>query len=63
MQATRSPETRDKVLADVKRGSPIVKGTPTFVLDGQVLTDLPNLEWFVDYIERHLNTSAAKSNK
>lgn len=63
MQAMRSPETRDRVLADVRQGSPIVKGTPTFVLDGQVLTNLPDLQWFVDYIERHLNTSAAKSDK
>jgi protein-disulfide isomerase len=63
MQAMRSPETRDRVLADVRQGNPIVKGTPTFVLDGQVLTNLPDLQWFVDYIERHLNTSAAKSDK
>jgi protein-disulfide isomerase len=54
MQSIRSPATRDRVLADVTRGNAIVKGTPTFVLDGQVLPNLPNLEWFVDYIERKL---------
>jgi protein-disulfide isomerase len=61
MQAMRAPETRERVLADVRQGNPIVKGTPTFVLDGQVLPDLYDLQWFVDYIER--NTSAAKSDK
>jgi protein-disulfide isomerase len=61
MQSMRSPETRDRVLADVKLGNPIVKGTPTFVLDGQVLETLPNLEWFVDYVER--KTSAIKAEK
>ena len=50
----RSPATRDRVLADVTKGNAIVKGTPTFVLDGQVLPNLPNLEWFVDYIDRKL---------
>jgi protein-disulfide isomerase len=64
MQALRSPETTERVLADVRRGNPIVtKGTPTFVLDGQVLPELPDLQWFVDYIERQLNTSAANSKK
>lgn len=63
MQDMRSPATQERVLADVRRGNPIVKGTPTFVLDGQVLSSLPNLEWFVDYIERQLNSSAAKSDK
>ena len=36
MQSMRSPATRDRVLADVTKGNAIVKGTPTFVLDGQV---------------------------
>jgi len=63
MQSMRSPETRDRVLADVRRGNPIVKGTPTFVLDGQVIPNLPNLEWFVDYVERQLGTTASKSEK
>ena len=63
MQSMRSPETRDRVLADVKRGNDIVKGTPTFVLDGQVLQNLPDLQWFVDYIERRLATTASKSDK
>ena len=54
MQDFRAPATRDRVLADVTKGNAIVRGTPTFVLDGQVLSDLPNLEWFVDYIERKL---------
>jgi len=63
MQSIRSPETRDRVLADVRQGNPIVHGTPTFVLDGKVLSDLPNLEWFVDYVERRLATTASKSDK
>jgi protein-disulfide isomerase len=63
MQSMRSPETRERVLADVRRGNPVVKGTPTFVLDGQVLPNLPNLEWFVDYVERQLATTASKSDK
>jgi protein-disulfide isomerase len=65
MQSMRSPETRDRVLADVKRGNSIVKGTPTFVLDGQVLPNdyLPDLQWFVDYVERKLATTASKSDK
>ena len=61
MQAIRSPVTRDRVLADVTLGNPIVKGTPTFVLDGQVLPNLPDLQWFVDYIERKLKTTAQSS--
>lgn len=59
MQSMRSPATRDRILADVKKGSSIVKGTPTFVLDGQILPDLPNLQWFVDYIDRKLATAPA----
>jgi protein-disulfide isomerase len=56
MQAMRSPSVRDRVLADVTKGNPIVKGTPTFVLDGEVLPNLPSLDWFVDYIDRRLAT-------
>ncbi|HET9217687.1 MAG TPA: thioredoxin domain-containing protein [Terriglobia bacterium] len=58
MQSMRSPATRDRVLADVTRGNAVVKGTPTFILDGQVVPNLPPIEWFVDYIERRLATSA-----
>jgi protein-disulfide isomerase len=58
MQSMRSPATRDRVLADVAKGSPIVKGTPTFILDGQVLPNLPELQWFVDYIDRQLAAPA-----
>jgi protein-disulfide isomerase len=54
MQSMRSPATRDRVLADVTKGNAIVKGTPTFVLDGQVLPNLPSLDWFVDYVDRRL---------
>jgi protein-disulfide isomerase len=59
MQSLRSPATTERVLADVRQGSPLVtKGTPTFILDGQALPELPDLQWFVDYIERRVNTSA-----
>jgi protein-disulfide isomerase len=58
MQSMRSPATRDRILADVTKGSPIVKGTPTFILDGQVLPNLPDLQWFVDYVDRQLATAA-----
>ena len=61
MQSMRSPATRDRVLADVTRGNAVVKGTPTFILDGQVLPNLPSMEWFVDYIERRLATPAQSS--
>jgi protein-disulfide isomerase len=61
MQDMRSPDTRDRVLADVTKGNPIVQGTPTFILDGQQIHDLPNLEWFIDYIERKLATTAQSS--
>ena len=61
MQSIRSPATRDRVLADVRAGNSIVKGTPTFVLDGQVLTNLPDLQWFTDYIERKLASTAQSS--
>jgi len=54
MQSMRSPATRDRVLADVTRGSPIVQGTPTFVLNGELIRDLPGLEGLVDRIERLL---------
>ncbi len=46
MQAMRSPDTQARVLADVTRGNKIVQGTPTFILNGQVMPDLPNLEEF-----------------
>jgi protein-disulfide isomerase len=62
MQDLRSPDARDRVLADVKKGNPIVlKGTPTFILDGQMIHDLPNLEWFIDYIDRKLAATAQSS--
>jgi protein-disulfide isomerase len=60
MQDLKDPATRDRVLADVTKGSAIVKGTPTFVLDGQVLQNLPNLQWFVDYIDRQLAARGGK---
>ena len=44
MQAMKSPATQERVLADVRRGNDIVKGTPTFVINGTVIQDLPNLE-------------------
>lgn len=60
MQDMRSPAIRDRVLADVTKGNAIVKGTPTFVLDGQLLTNLPDLQWFVDYIDRKLAATGGK---
>jgi protein-disulfide isomerase len=54
MQSMRLPATRDRVLADVARGNSIVKGTPTFVLQGELIPDLPGLEGLVDRIERIL---------
>jgi len=44
MQAMKSPDTQARVLADVTRGSDIVKGTPTFAINGHVIPDLPSLE-------------------
>lgn len=54
MQSTRSPAARDRVLADVTRGSSIVKGTPTFVINGQLIPELPNLEGLADQVNRQL---------
>ena len=52
MQSMRSPATRDRVLADVTRGSSIVQSTPTFVLNGEVLPGSPELQGLVDRINR-----------
>ena len=38
-----------------------MKGTPTFVLDGQVLPDLPSLQWFVDYVDRRFGRQQVRS--
>ena len=54
MQAMKSPETQERVLADVRRGNDIVKGTPTFAINGQVLPDLPGLEGLSDLIAGQL---------
>jgi protein-disulfide isomerase len=54
MQSMRSPATRDRVLADVTKGSAVVQGTPTFILNGELLHDLPGLEGLVDRINRLL---------
>jgi len=54
MQSLKNPATRDRVLADVTRGSAFVQGTPTFILNGDLLTDLPDLKAFSELIERHL---------
>jgi len=58
MQSLRSPATRDRVLADVARGNAIVKGTPTFILNGELIPDLPGLEGFTERIDRVLAASA-----
>jgi protein-disulfide isomerase len=54
MQAMRSPATRDRVLADVTKGNPTVKGTPTFIVNGELLVDLPGLEGLAGKIDSHL---------
>jgi protein-disulfide isomerase len=54
MQAMKSPETQERVLADVRRGNDIVKGTPTFLVNGTVIPDLPNLEGLSDLIAGQL---------
>jgi len=54
MQSVRAPGTRDRVLADVTRGNSIVKGTPTFVINGQLIPELPNLEGLADHVNRQL---------
>lgn len=56
MQAMKSPDTQERVLADVRSGSEIVKGTPTFAINGIVLPDLPNLEGLSDLIASQLKT-------
>jgi protein-disulfide isomerase len=54
MQSLRSPETQQRILADVSRGNNIVRGTPTFAINGQVIPDLPNLEGLSDLIAGQL---------
>jgi protein-disulfide isomerase len=54
MQAVKSPETQSRVLADVTRGNAFVQGTPTFLINGQVLHNLPNLEGLSDLIAGQL---------
>jgi len=54
MQSMKSPATRDRVLADVTKGSAVVQGTPTFILNGELLHDLPGLQGLVDRINRLL---------
>lgn len=58
-QSSKDPVTRDRVLADVTKGSAIVQGTPTFVVNGELITNLPNLQQFSELIDRRL-TPAAK---
>jgi protein-disulfide isomerase len=61
MRSIRSPETEQRVLADVRAGSSIVEGTPTFALNGEVLRgDPPGMEGLVDRINRLLPTAATK---
>lgn len=55
MQSMRSPETRDRILADVTRGNSIVKeGTPTFLINGQPVGGLPGLEGLAQKIDGQL---------
>ena len=54
MQSIRSPATRDRVLADVSSGNAVVQGTPTFLINGQLLTDLPGLEGLSERVDRQL---------
>jgi protein-disulfide isomerase len=55
MQSMRSPEVRDRIIADVQRGNSIVKeGTPTFLINGQPVAGLPGLEGLKDRIDGQL---------
>lgn len=55
MQSMRSPEARDRILADVTRGNSIVKeGTPTFLINGQPVGGLPGLEGLQEKIDGQL---------
>jgi protein-disulfide isomerase len=55
MQSMRSPEARDRILADVTRGNSIVKeGTPTFLINGQPVGGLPGLEGLKEKIDGQL---------
>jgi len=56
-QSMNSPATRDRVLADVTRGSAVVQGTPTFILNGELIKELPGLEGLADRINRLLPTA------
>jgi protein-disulfide isomerase len=60
MQALHSPGARDRVAADLTRGNSVVQGTPTFILNGEVIRDLPGLPGLVDRIDRLLLPTPAK---
>jgi protein-disulfide isomerase len=62
-QSMRSPETRDRVLADVTKGNAVVGGTPTFIINGEVLTDLLSLEGMAEVIDRHLAAAGKTAGK
>jgi protein-disulfide isomerase len=62
-QSMRSPETRDRVLADVTKGNTVVGGTPTFIINGEVLTDLLSLEGMAEVIDRHLAAAGKTAGK
>lgn len=54
MQSVKAPETQARVLADVTLGNAIVQGTPTFVINGNVVPNLPDLEGMSDLINAQL---------
>ena len=54
MQAMRSPDTQARVLDDVRRGNDVVKGTPTFLINGVLVPGLPDLEGLSDRIKAQL---------
>jgi protein-disulfide isomerase len=57
MQSMRSPDTQSRVLADVTRGNAFVQGTPTFLINGQMVHELVGLNGLAEMIDRHLQST------
>jgi protein-disulfide isomerase len=64
MQAVRSPETQQKVLADVVRARDLfVEAVPTFYLNGDIIAPPPSVDEFARQIEFKLSSGSTSSTQ
>jgi protein-disulfide isomerase len=57
MQSLRSPDLQDRVLQDVVRAREAnLEGVPTFFIDGKMIDNQYNLEYYVRIIDDYLQT-------